>query len=456
MARSYGVTALTITLTVCGGTLSACGGGGDGDSDAAAELDLGEMVVAPVDTVDSTDDTSQAADESEVDNSVAPATPTPVSFTCRPVAESCGATDFFVENSEQLAQALDDSSGGEVIELGAGEYGKLVVEGREFSDYVTLCANPGDDALFTGIDIINSAYIRIRQVRVGHEGNGGLGSRIVGVQEGSHHVEIVGSEVHGLIDDDFSGHRLFAIEDSSDVLLQNNFGHHGLRGIFVASSQNVAVVGNQLEDLGDDDMKITSVDGILVENNIGARRKYPLPDAHIDFIQGQGGSSRNLVIRGNVTMPENDYSQQGIFLSDTTYHNVLIENNVVYNALIRGVNVDDGSTDVIIRYNTVLDVPDNTATKASAIFAPDGATSENNISANTLNNTGNRGSNVVVQHLDADADFYYDEFYVGALKGTGVTLEDLRPVAGSAAEQKGAFERIDALLAGATTCDDGS
>lgn len=355
--------------------------------------------------------------------------------------------EIVASNAEELEDALDDAVGGETILLKPGNYGDLVVLEQGFRSGVTLSSlKPQAPAVFTSLKITESKHIRFNGLRISNPSNGARASRVVDVRDGSEHVHVTGCEVHGLIDSDYAGHRLINVSDSSNVLVKNNFLHDGRLGVVVTSSKQVDVVGNRFEDLGDDDIKFIGSEQLLIEGNRGAGRKHPLPGAHLDFIQGQGASSRNIVIRNNLTLPTSPKtSQQGIFVADYTYDNVLIEGNLVYNALIRGIHVEKGSTGVIIRNNTVLDVPENRATKASAIFAPKDAIMENNISVNSKSIAGEHGSNLVLQHLDPERPFHYDSYFKNAGAGVGVTIADLQPVPGSAAESTGAFRLVKQL-----------
>jgi len=352
-----------------------------------------------------------------------------------------------VSNLSELETLLSTSQGGDTILLEPGNYGDLDVVDIDYTSFVTIkSVSESEPAIFNSITVENSSFLRFDGILISNSSNGSNASSIFDVADLSESIELINSEVHGPIDDDYSGHRIIDIEDSKDILIQNSFMHNGFRVIVMSSSEEIRIIGNTFEDVGGDEIKVIDIDGLLIENNTGATRKHPLDGDHVDFIQGESVSSRNIIIRDNVSLPETSFTQQGIFLSDVTFHNVLIENNLIYSELIRAIQVDDGSTDIIIRNNTLFDVPEITATKASTIFAPSDATVEDNVYTSSINNVGFNGSNLVIHHTHPNRDHYYDDYYENALVGIGVTIHDLKPIAGQPTENLGAFEKINELL----------
>ena len=362
-----------------------------------------------------------------------------------------------VSNLAELESRLSSSDGGETILLEPGHYGDLDVINKDYGSFVTIqSANTAKPAVFNSVSIQGTSYLRLDNVLLSNSSNGEAASSILSISGGSEFIEFINSEAHGLIDDDYSGHRIIDVEESSEVLIQNSFMHNGFRVIVLDSSAQIKIIGNTFEDVGGDEIKIIGIRGITIENNTGATRKHPIEGDHVDFIQGESTSSYDMVIRGNVSLPEGRFTQQGIFLSDTTFHNVLIENNLIYSELIRAIQVDDGSTEVVIRNNTLFDIPEITSTKASAIFAPDSATLENNVYTSSIDKVGMDGSNLVIQHTHDNRNFFYNDYYRNPFAGPGVTIHDLTPVEGEITESLGAFEKINDLFSDVVDSDNDS
>ena len=286
---------------------------------------------------------------------------------------------FTVSTASELEDALGRAAGGDTILLESGRYGGVDIRDKNYSDFVTIRSADGDrGAVFDSLEIDASSYVRVESVHVDNPTNGSAASRIVTVDDGSSHIEFLDSEVNGKIDGNYDGHYGIHTGNASNVRIGGNYVHdikHG--GVFLGTN-DIEVVNNTFDHLRSDSMKFAGNNGVLIENNTGARTIYKGDGDHVDFIQFQGSSS-NIVIRGNVSLPEVNQSSQGIFLatSGNSYDNVLIENNIIYNELVRGITVGAGSN-VTIQQNTLLTVPDS-GHKGSYVFAPDDATVTNNV-----------------------------------------------------------------------------
>jgi parallel beta-helix repeat protein len=335
-------------------------------------------------------------------------------------------------------------SGGDTILLESGNYGSVDFKGLGFSDYVTITSADGSDgAIFEDIGVYNSSYLRIDGVHVSNSSNGGSATKLVTIEDQSHHVEFVNSEVHGKVDGNYTGHYGIYTLDSDSIKISNNNVHDVKIGILSFATDNIEVSENFVDKTGSDGYKFGGNVGFLIENNSHGGKMYGQPGAHLDFMQFQGHASDG-VIRGNLFLPETPTSEtaQGIFLADAAFHNILIEENIIYTAMANGIRVGIGS-DIVARNNTVLNAPD-LIHKATGISLPEGSVMENNIFSSYKG--GVSGSNVKAQHNDSNKDYHYDDLFVNATEGLGTSLEDLMPVEGSAAEGKGAYVRLMKLM----------
>jgi len=249
--------------------------------------------------------------------------------------------------------------------------------------------------------------------------------------------------VNGLVDKTYEGHYGIYVKDSNTITLNNNNVHDVGNGILVFSTDNVTVKNNSVDYVFSDFYKFGGVHDVLIEDNSGGGHLYPDADAHADFMQFQGEAS-DVIIRGNTYLAQTTERAQGIFLDDATYKNILIEENIIYSGKVNAIKVSDGSG-IVVRDNTVLSVP-NLGHKAASISVPAGSVVENNITSSYSGGTS--GSNIVAQWDDVSDSYHYNTLFKNADAGLGITLEDLRPVSGSVAETKGAFDRLMELLDG--------
>lgn len=344
-----------------------------------------------------------------------------------------------VSNTAELTAALKNAKGGETIELAAGDYGALDLTGMTFASNVTITsANSANPAEVDKIDLSGAANVTIDGLHVNSSSDGDAGSKVVKIVDAKN-VSVVNCEVNATVDgtadyNDYQGHYGIFVQGSSNIVVDNNDVHDVRDGVTVMSSSNVQVSENDFDYLGHDTIKIIYTKGVLIENNTGPQHLFAAPGAHKDFIQFGGGNSSDIVIRGNVYLAGNNPSVQGIFMDDATYTNVLIENNIIYTGMVRGISISSGSG-ITVKNNTVLNLPDD-GSKATIILVPSGSTVENNIISGTRGEQS--GSNLVVQHSDQSQPFHYMSMFENGFAGMGATLDDLRPLPGSAAAMKGA------------------
>jgi len=406
-----------------------------------------------------------------------------------------GAT-INVETSAQLEQALLNASGGDSISLAAGNYAantpndnEFRISGQDYSSYVTITSADKDNpAQFSALHIIDSSYIRLDGIKIVAGGREGIG-----IFNGSHHIEVLNSEIHGAnrFDRDMPHYSqvstLYGVYvngglselvaqgyPASDVrnLRIQNIDVQDIKssGYLLLNFTDSIVKGNRCDWMAVDCYKLANIDNLDFINNFGASNIYSSPTAHVDFVQGQGPISNSRFI-GNVALAVSNQGVQGLFFDDATYTNLTFENNVIHTRSIRGISVSSPSngtpsTGIVARYNTVLrpavSAANKNSNKASDILIPSGSIKENNIVSNITTKaeqrlTGEPGKeNIVAQYNRPDRAHFYDDYYVNASDGLGATIEDFTPVAGSAGETKGAFARIFELVNGTVSNTDGS
>ena len=189
-------------------------------------------------------------------------------------------------------------------------------------------------------------------------------------------------------------------------------------------------------------MKFTNVDQVLVEDNLSTG-PY-LIGGHLDFMQFQGTLSTNIVVRGNVLLPELRGNMQGVFFGVSKANNVLVEDNFIHTSMGNGVFFREGHG-IVVQDNTMINLKPGAST---FITTPAGSDVSGNIITKYYKAAGFQGTNLSIQTEKPGMPGYVTEYYHGGDKGLGLSLADLGIVKGSLAETMGAAARLKALLGG--------
>ena len=323
--------------------------------------------------------------------------------------------------------------------LANGYYGEVTID-RNYTSEVTIKSATPLGATFDGININNSSYLKLDGVHVDSPTN--TGGSLIGIAF-SDHITVVNSEVNGKVDNVYPITSIFGInvDDSSYINISNNNVHDVLNGITFSTVDHLVASGNNVDYIGADAFKFGNVDTALIENNTGPSYLYPTADTHSDFMQFQGYPSSNLIIRGNVFLPQNRFDTQGIFVAgDGGHTNVLIENTIIHSGMHNGIFVAKDSSNVRIRDNTLI-AADGDVTR---IVAPDAAAVANNIFSGRQGAL--EGGNLSMQGGDAKDRYYIGDLFPGWVLGRGLSFDQLQPKAGSPATTMGAVQRLGELL----------
>ncbi|SMX24257.1 right-handed parallel beta-helix repeat-containing protein [Boseongicola aestuarii] len=330
--------------------------------------------------------------------------------------------------------------GGETLYLAPGDYGSVTLEGFMFDEPITIVSESAGQATIESLTISGSTNLIFEGIHFESPSNGTSASSIVSIKD-SDNIQINHSEINGPVDDVYDGHVGVRVTDSSNVKIEGNFIHDVKRAGIFENTDGLIVAENTADYLGDDNYKFIAVNDVLIENNIGARHVFPSEGAHLDFIQFQGRDSSDIVIRGNLLLPENKTNIQGIFLDDAHYTNVLIEQNIIVTGMIRGISLSSG-TNVVARDNTVLDI-DGAGSKATKVMVV--GERYGNIQGSYLQDAG-VGDNLTLQQADPSRALHYDDVFENATVGLGMDVLDLMPIPDSLAQKYGAYERLLELL----------
>lgn len=288
-----------------------------------------------------------------------------------------------VSTSAQLYQALANATGGEVIQLAAGDYGTLSLSpyssfNVDFPSNVTITsADPLHPASFSGLDLRSVSNLTLDGVVCDYTfktGDRDYSTPFI-ISEGENitvrNCTFDGDVASGLTPEDngFGTGIGLSIRDTNHITLEGNEISNFSRGIGISGSTDVIVSGNDLHSIRSDGMNFAQVQGVLIEDNyIHDFRASPTSGDHCDMIQfwtvGTTKPTTDVIIRGNVLDIGEGTWTQSIFMrnelvdagqagTEMFYRNITIEQNVITNAHAHGITV--GETDgLIIRQNTVL------------------------------------------------------------------------------------------------------
>ena len=348
------------------------------------------------------------------------------------------STTITVTSAAELNQALSQATGGETILLAAGNYGKLSLNGKQFSSNVTIkSADPNASASFSEAHLNGASNVTFDTIKFDYT-----------YSPGDYHFQNKFSVTHrsnitfqhSNFDGDFaSGIGTSAdgtgygtglmISGSNNIDVINTEFSKWWKGAIALNSDGVSFTGNDVHSIRSDGLVFDNVDNILVENNYihdfgGAAGAGD----HRDMIQVQranGSGSDNITIRNNVfDMGNGDYTQtiwfggDGKDLSDPNviHHNVLIEGNVIYNGHLHGISVY-GADGITITKNSVLHVDEKTQTggiEIPLIFVSNGSSNvaiTQNITSQILGHNGQAGwtvaDNVLIKPTEYDQHFTY-------------------------------------------------
>ena len=362
-----------------------------------------------------------------------------------------------VSNLSDLYSALSKATGGEKILLAQGDYGNFALNAKtkfniDFPSNVTIAsANPDKPAVFSGLDLRSVSNLSFDGVTFDYTYKTGdsLIKRPFSIEDGSKNIAIRNSTFDGDVakglseaSDGFGSGFGLAVRSSSGITVENNeiFGFY--RGLTVGWGTDVIVRGNDIHSIRMDGMNFSQGKNILIENN--HLHDFIRSDSkadHADMIQfwtnGTTKPSTNITIRGNTLdigqgdatqsiFMRNDMVDRGLAGKELFYRNVLIEDNVIYNAHANGVIVGE-TIGLTIRNNSVLHAdgsqvdgaaPSLEIPRISVAPKSEGVSITGNVLATLGGWTGQPGwtvnKNAFVQDQDPNAPGYYGDVFIGS------------------------------------------
>jgi len=284
---------------------------------------------------------------------------------------SAFASEIIVSNSTELQNAINNIQSGDTISLLSGDYGNLLISGKNNISTVIIRAGHGETPVFSSVRIRNSTYWNLVGVYIKPRYSSGA--------DGSKAVDLNGNylTVKDCIinySDDISGWSKAdwvaragngIIMEGTNIKVLNNTISVVDHGISCGAS-NSLVSGNLVANFRGDGIRGLA-DDVIYEYNI-IKNSFAVDDNHDDGFQswsyGPGGVGtgvvKNVVLRGNTIINYEDPNQpfrsnlQGIGLFDGMFENWLVENNLIITDHWHGISFY-GAINCKIINNTVVD-----------------------------------------------------------------------------------------------------
>lgn len=239
---------------------------------------------------------------------------------------------------------------------------------------------------------------------------------------------------------------------------------HVFDGIRCFGNEKVSIINNYIDFMTLDFISFGNITSeILIQDNWGARERWPgdywdgnsWEPYHTDNIQGQAGTTGNVVIRGNFSPGQTvQKSVQGVFIDDGTFANVLMEQNCHIGGYLNGLKVESGVASNVWAWRNTSLTPVSWGAKAAQITGGVGSgTKIGNVEGWNNNNKSLTGDNIVLQTDEPTQSGYYSDYYANVTGPTGQLPADFRWVDGSLTDPNeathyGAAERIREILDG--------
>ncbi len=300
-----------------------------------------------------------------------------------------------VTNAIELTTALATAQPGDVIELAAGNYADVVLDGYEFSSAVTLRSlDPQSPAIFDTLFIKNSSFLTLDAIKVEHilepgEPDWSAAFRI----DKSDNITVVNSQVSGSADANHTndGQGLLVLDSDNIVLADNQF--HDLKtALSVGRSEHVEVRDNSFVDIRSDGLNLANVRHVTADGNTFSNfhPAFELGD-HPDMIQlwndGSYGDMSDIVISNNTLSQAEGGNVQAIFIQGAIAgangslpppaHDILIEGNVIDTGAAQGIWVSNAN-DTTISNNTLTAADGGAGSPSIRTDHTTNATVENN------------------------------------------------------------------------------
>ncbi|QDY70963.1 PKD domain-containing protein [Qingshengfaniella alkalisoli] len=374
-----------------------------------------------------------------------------------------------VSGSTELKAALASATGGETLFLAGGDYGDLNVS-KDFSDVVTIrSADPADPAVFSGLDLRNTANLSIENVTFDYEYqigddlwespfsvNGGHDIMFRGVQ-------FLGDDAEGLNEesDGYPSGQGLLLSGTTGVTVEDSVLQGFWKAVRFVRSDDITFRGNEITDIRADGINLVQVQDVLIEDNhIHDFRLAPDSGDHRDMIQAwtlrTEAITENITIHGNYFdigdggRTQTIYFDQDARTPHLPFRNVTIEENVIVNAHTTGIKI--GRTEgITVNANTLIQgAIAGAGVSTHAVNKPRITIHEDSTNVVLTNNAAYEvngfqgqsdwtyGNNIEIQRENPNGSGYYGDNFVAALEDAKGAPANIQVLPGSMLDDSGA------------------
>lgn len=332
--------------------------------------------------------------------------PTPPLVLFVPDTQSVSGRTVTVSSASQLLAAAKAAKAGDTILLAPVNFGDVSLSNVRPKGAITIkSADPGNDAVFRSLNMMNSSNIVIQDIDINRPLALGASQNSYAVNVGrASNITFVGIDVSGSMNNDARDDGLgMSLNGSRISVIDSTFTQ--LRTAVAAAGSDFLFAGNTITQVRQG-MTIRSMTRALVDSNYAAdfQSDYDKKE-HPDVFQVHSGSGANasseLIFRNNVMLPGANGFVGGIYIQSEAYvtgrldqrhDNIIIENNY-YEGNYRHAITVNNADDVIISNNTVRTGVNVGLVPAINLWDVRGALVEGNISpmfleSNTRPSTG--------------------------------------------------------------------
>lgn len=338
-----------------------------------------------------------------------------------------------ITSAQELSAAIKNARGGETFILQGGNYGLLRIR-KAFSKPVTIrSASPRSPACFTDLRLKGAANVALDGLFFDYR-------YAPGDKDFTNHFSIQESRRIAISNSVFdggqrsgAGHgRGLWLRNSANIEINGSVFRKWWKALSADRIVNLTVRGNEFTDIRSDGMALGVMDGLIIEaNHLHNFRGVKGNKDHRDMIQilrSSNQRSTDIVIKDNIfDMGAGDYAQtiwmggDGKDTSDPMlrHQNVLIENNVIYNAHTHGISVHH-LDNLSIRKNSIIrvhrDEKGNVTIPHINVSDATYVVIEQNVVGGILGYQNQRDwvvlNNVIIQDQSPSGPGYYDHEFI--------------------------------------------
>lgn len=377
---------------------------------------------------------------------------------------------FSVSNATQLAAALKLATGGETINLAAGNYGSLTLGSFNPTAMVTiqsfggsgLGALGGGRASFTGITATSSqnlTFSGMEVTKIKAPGESDAPS-MVNIYD-SRNINLLNLDVHGSLNhnpiDDQVGMRIVS---GHDIQVANSTFHDLYVGIGFQNVTALGVTNNTIYEVREG-MDFAAIHHGLIDHNLihsiipnyvsdpsivssidPALNAADHPDS-IQFWTINAGPSDDVTLSNNTLLMGHGQDAHGIFMGASNgdkFTNILIQNNLISTNNFHGISLYD-TIGAVIDHNTVLTTTGAQFDPSINVVASTNVAVTNNVSTYYgYKDNGNVTwtSNLTVHAGGANDSTKMESNFANPLKAGTFAVGDFAKIAGSLVATSGA------------------